>query len=180
MIIGLDLSLTATGVAFLASDGTCTLTTLKSSPSEDDEYRLSTCKAAIMEVLVRTQPQLVVMEGLSFGSNDPSAQQRAWLHWAVRLNMWRRTMPFKVVAPTSLKKFTTGSGAAKKEQMMLEVFKRWGVDAGDNNQADAAALAFLGATYIGLRECDNQAQRDVIAKLKAGPVKKTKKRRTNA
>ena len=176
MIIGLDLSLTATGVAFLASDGTCSTSTLKSAPSESEEYRLSTCKAQIMEVLVKIQPSLVVMEGLSFGSNDPSAQQRAWLHWAVRLNMWRRTMPFQVVSPSSLKKFAAGAGNAKKEQMMLEVFKRWNVTAADNNQADAAALAYLGATLTGLRECDNQAQREVIAKLKAGPVKAKKGR----
>lgn len=54
------------------------------------------------------------------------------------------------IAPTALKKFATGSGAAKKEQVMLEVFKRWGYSAPDNNCADAYALArFARALHLG-------------------------------
>jgi hypothetical protein len=61
--------------------------------------------------------------------------------------------------------------------MMMEVFRRWNVAAADNNQADAAALAFLGATFSGLLEPDNQAQREVIERLKDPALKTPKKRR---
>jgi crossover junction endodeoxyribonuclease RuvC len=177
MIVGLDPSLTATGIAYLTSDGTCSLATLRSSTHPEVELRLARLRNSILAAVLLVRPSLVVIEGLSFGSNDPSAQERAWLHFTIRLEMWANDIQFVVVPPSTLKKFTTGSGAAKKEQMMLEVFKRFDVSAADNNQADATALAFLGATYLGQREPDNQAQREVIEKLKNPAVKTPKKRK---
>ena len=48
-----------------------------------------------------------------------------------------------IVQPSTLKKFVTGSGAAKKNQMMLAVYKKWGYETDDDNLADAFALAQL-------------------------------------
>ena len=48
-----------------------------------------------------------------------------------------------IVQPSTLKKFVTGSGAAKKNQMMLAVYKKWGYETTDDNLADAYALARL-------------------------------------
>lgn len=48
-----------------------------------------------------------------------------------------------IVPPTSLKKFVTGKGNAKKNEMLLGVFKRWGVEFTDDNEADSYALARL-------------------------------------
>lgn len=46
-----------------------------------------------------------------------------------------------VIAPTKLKKYTTGRGTAAKNEMLLGVFKKWGVDYKDDNLADAYSLA---------------------------------------
>lgn len=46
-----------------------------------------------------------------------------------------------IVQPTSLKKFVTGKGNAKKNEMLLGVFKKWGVEYSNDNLADAFALA---------------------------------------
>lgn len=51
-----------------------------------------------------------------------------------------------IVTPSSLKKFATGSGVARKSGMMLAVYKKWGFDTGDDNLADAFALAQLART----------------------------------
>jgi crossover junction endodeoxyribonuclease RuvC len=51
-----------------------------------------------------------------------------------------------VVQPSSLKKFTTGNGAAKKNNMLLAVYKKWGFETSDDNLADAFALAQLART----------------------------------
>lgn len=46
-----------------------------------------------------------------------------------------------IVQPSTLKKFATGSGAAKKEQIILAVFKKYGIEAKTNDEADAIVLA---------------------------------------
>ena len=56
--------------------------------------------------------------------------------------------PPLIVAPGSLKKFVTGSGAAKKNTMIMHVYKRWGVEFTDDNQADAYSLEKFGKAYL--------------------------------
>jgi len=75
-----------------------------------------------------------------------------------------------IVAPSALKKFITGSGGAKKEMVIREVFRRWKIEAADNNQADAAGLAYVGAAYLGRLEAMTAPMREVVGKLKGGKV----------
>lgn len=56
--------------------------------------------------------------------------------------------PPLIVPPTSLKKFVTGSGAAKKNTVIAHVFRQWGVMFSDDNQADAYALERFGRAYL--------------------------------
>lgn len=53
-----------------------------------------------------------------------------------------RRYPLKV-PPMTLKKFAAGKGNAKKQEMLLQIYKRWGVEFTDDNAADAYALARL-------------------------------------
>jgi crossover junction endodeoxyribonuclease RuvC len=43
----------------------------------------------------------------------------------------------------TLKKFAAGKGNAKKQEMLLQMYKRWGVEFNDDNAADSYALARL-------------------------------------
>jgi len=45
------------------------------------------------------------------------------------------------VKPTTIKKFVTGKGNAKKDTIIKEIYKRWGFDTDNNNTADAYAIA---------------------------------------
>jgi Holliday junction resolvasome RuvABC endonuclease subunit len=47
------------------------------------------------------------------------------------------------IPPMTLKKYATGKGTAKKQEMLLQIYKRWGVEFNDDNAADAYALARL-------------------------------------
>lgn len=78
------------------------------------------------------------------------------------------------VPPQSLKKFVTGKGNAEKSAMMMHVLKRWGHTSENDDCADAFALAKLGQAYLGIIECDNEAQRQVIDALKNPKPKKRK------
>jgi Holliday junction resolvasome RuvABC endonuclease subunit len=66
-----------------------------------------------------------------------------------------RGIPWTEVAPTSLKKFLTGSGQAKKNVMLLELHKRFGISCTDDNVADAVTLALYGAVAHGCIERPN-------------------------
>ncbi|CAB4166962.1 hypothetical protein UFOVP964_61 [uncultured Caudovirales phage] len=53
-----------------------------------------------------------------------------------------RKYPLKV-PPMTLKKYASGKGNAKKQEMLLQIYKRWGVEFNDDNAADSYALARL-------------------------------------
>ena len=56
--------------------------------------------------------------------------------------------PLKV-PPMTLKKYAAGKGNAKKQEMLMQIYKRWGIEFNDDNAADAYALGRLaGKTAI--------------------------------
>lgn len=50
-----------------------------------------------------------------------------------------------MIPPMTLKKYAAGKGNAKKQEMLLQMYKRWGVEFSDDNAADSYALARLAA-----------------------------------
>jgi len=59
-----------------------------------------------------------------------------------------RRFPLKV-PPMTLKKYATGKGNAKKQEMLMQIYKRWNIEFNDDNAADSYALARLvGKTAI--------------------------------
>lgn len=173
-IIGLDPSLVATGWARY-EDGRLTFGTFPKLPNEG----IPRVMGVRHEALQRIYPYcaLVVIEGLSFGSNDPSAQERAYLHYSIRESLLVNGVRCVVCPPTTLKKFVTGSGAAKKDMMMLEVYKRWGHTAGNDNEADAIGLAMIGVCITGHMQPTTQQQREVLDMLLNPKIKAKKRKR---
>lgn len=58
------------------------------------------------------------------------------------------------IPPMTLKKFAAGKGNAKKQEMLLQIYKRWGLEFNDDNAADAYALARL-ASGVGIDAVEN-------------------------
>lgn len=52
-----------------------------------------------------------------------------------------------MIPPMTLKKYATGKGNAKKQEMLLQIYKRWNVEFNDDNAADAYALARLAGGH---------------------------------
>jgi crossover junction endodeoxyribonuclease RuvC len=77
-----------------------------------------------------------------------SAMSLAALGTIMRLTLFEAGFAFYVVAPSQLKKFATGKGTGQKSIVVREVFKRWGVEAKDDNQADACTLAHIAEALI--------------------------------
>ena len=160
-VVGLDLSLTGTGVC-LYSSGTIesyTIDTQKRLGMDRIDYIVSKCLDAASSC------DVIVMEDLALQSRNGKAMERAGLAYVLRWRLWKVGKPFILVAPGALKKFVAGKGNAEKDKMILEVYKRFGIEAADNNQADAIGLAYIGAAYLGAWAMTTEAQRQVMKKL---------------
>jgi hypothetical protein len=98
--------------------------------------------------------------------------ERIGLAYIVRYAIWLRNIRYVLVSPASLKKFTAGSGSAKKENMILEVYKRFvdhdgnAISCATSDEADAVGLCFIGRALLGEWEPYYKEQREVLAKLK--------------
>lgn len=92
--------------------------------------------------------QDIAMEGTVVASH--SASVLGELAATVKLLLWNRfpdkdyKCPLKV-PPMTLKKYAAGKGNAKKQEMLLQVYKRWGVEFDDDNAADAYSLGRLAS-----------------------------------
>jgi crossover junction endodeoxyribonuclease RuvC len=97
------------------------------------------------------EPGLAFVEGYAFGAKCAREQLGEW-GGQVRLLAYELGWTLVVVPPSALKAFVCGKGNAPKEQMMLQIYKRWGYEAPDNNAADAYALMQLGIAWCRWRD----------------------------
>lgn len=149
--LGLDLSLTASA-AVLLEDGKIKLQELiKTKPSgknpTEELHRLLLIREQLL--LGDKLPDIAVIEGLAFMARNTTALvQLAGLNYLVRELLWSKDIPFVIVSPSTLKKFVTGRGNAKKDEMMLETYKRYHVTFKNDNSCDAYGLAKIGEALI--------------------------------
>lgn len=169
-ITGLDLSLRATGYCQmgpeLGVENVVRFGTIEPPKGMIGIPRLISLNGAIQQ-LVQANRQLVVLEGFSYGSRGSFSREIAGLGYLVRVELYERGVPYIVVPPATLKKFVTGKGTAQKSLMLREVFRRWNIDAGNDNEADAVGLTQMGAALLDYSTKPlTTFQREVISKLK--------------
>lgn len=70
-------------------------------------------------ILKKEKPSHAYMEGVSYGSIGSAALvDLSGLNFCIRCLLDSLKIPFTIVSPTELKKFTTGNGAAQKDEMI--------------------------------------------------------------
>jgi len=147
--IGIDLSLTGTGFVCLnKEEKICIQELIKTSSKDVMEFRINKIISQITN-LINSQEEdsslfSIWIEGLSFGSRGQSMLELAGLHYSLRLLFFQKSYVYHIIPPTVLKKYVTGKGHSKKELMLLQVYKRWGIEFSDNNICDAYSLSRLG------------------------------------
>lgn len=141
-IAGLDLSITATGLAY--ADGS--VRTI--APRRAGDARLVEIRDEIRASLEFGGADLVVIEGPVLRSS--AAIALAMLHGTVRTELWDLGIPYVLLPPATLKKFATGKGTASKPDMAVAAFKRAGLEFADDNQCDAAWLRWAGLCALEL------------------------------
>lgn len=182
-VLGIDLSLTGTGLALITPEaarlqfhgssyyGDCDCWVRRISPSPDlpmfDRWK------HVLEIIGcwSAHADVVVIEGYSFASAQGT---RACMEIGgiVRYYLHHMKKSPIEVSPNSLKKFVSGNAVAKKNTMLLEAYKRWGLSFGSDDIADAFGLAKIGEALSGGHEHLPKFQQEVIVAIKAGPKPK--------
>jgi crossover junction endodeoxyribonuclease RuvC len=155
-IVGVDPSLTGTGLAIIQPNGDVFTDTI--STKLRGHQRLAHILAEVRSAVTSARwgtAQLVVIEGPSYGNQGTGRQsghhERAGLWWLITHELWQAGIPYAVVPPASRCRYATGKGNAAKDQVLAAVLKRFGqlVDIDNNNEADALVLAAMAAEHRG-------------------------------
>lgn len=144
MFVGLDLSLTGTGLIVLDQDS-CILeqklikTEKKNFQSEEERFVFILNQLSFIPNIVRLKR--VYIEGPSFASKGRSILQMGALNFLVRIFLYSKGIDFTIIPPTQLKKFHCGNGSTKKDDVIEKVKETLGVEFENHNLADAYGLA---------------------------------------
>lgn len=167
-VMGIDPSLTSTGLAVLHGDEAETRAV---SSKRKGIERIEDLMDWLMEAAEESHPSLVAIEGYAFGARGRAVFDLAEFGGVLRYRLWRSGWPYIDVPPSMVKKFATSRGNAKKDEIMLAVYKRWGMEFHTSDEADAYVLARIA---LALTEGDRnltEFQREVIKSLSKEMVK---------
>jgi Holliday junction resolvasome RuvABC endonuclease subunit len=149
--VGLDLSLTSTGVA-IGEDTHAIRPGDRRGPE-----RLAFIRSCIRDHLwIRLYeadgPTVVLLEGYSFASKNSHAHALGELGGVMRLFFHEHRIPVIEVPPTCRAKFATGKGNASKSEVVSAISARTGrlwLGPGNEDRCDAWILQEMGRSYFG-------------------------------
>lgn len=145
-IMGLDLSMTATGVAF--PDGT----TAVIKPRGRGYARLLGIEERISAAVRIGRPDLAVIEDIRDGLKGDAAKVIPMVHTAALLPLLRYGVPFAFVNSSTLKLYATGYGSSDKASMAVAALtyagREFTADKG-GDQCDAWWLRAAGHAAYG-------------------------------
>lgn len=150
-VVGLDPSLTGTGVARIDDYGIHTVLIKSTGKKGDSLASRARRLASLLSQIGNLVPEgaLVVIEQPAYSQTGGSHHDRSGLWWLV-VAFLHNFHKIVEVAPGTLKKFATGVGNAGKDQMLAAAIRRYpAAEVVDNNVADAVHLAAMGARYLG-------------------------------
>lgn len=143
-VVGIDLSLTSTGVA--VADATYLVSTKYNGP-----LRLATVRDSILALLQPLPNPHAVLEGYSFASRNSRAHSIGELGGVVKVALMEAGIPVVLVSPKGRAKFATGNGNAAKIDVMRSVTEITGIPwegKGANDRCDAWVLQEMGLTQL--------------------------------
>jgi Holliday junction resolvasome RuvABC endonuclease subunit len=148
--VGIDQSYSGFGLTLLDTDcGNWHTEVFKAPGSHVDRlYWISEYLKKVFNGLASHADNIDVgMEGYAYGSimANMAGELGAVVKLAcyTSLDQFHGKYPY-IIPPTMIKKYVTGKGTGvQKNQILLNVYKKWGVEFTDDNAADAYAIAHL-------------------------------------
>ena len=156
-IIGIDPSLTATGIALIDTnypDHIHTETIRSAKTGNTIPHRL-TRFGTVADTLLDTipthpAPDHAIIEGPAYAAHGAGTWDRAGMWWNIARILHRLDIPTIEVPPATRCQYATGRGNADKDVVMISTVRRYPTaDITNNNEADALILAAIGARLHG-------------------------------
>lgn len=184
IVIGIDPSLTATGVALVDLDDifAVDVQTITSKPPtlpgiDGRVQRQAQICHSMLGLLDSSGatfygglPFLAVIEQPAYSSRTGHQHDRSGLWWRIVDRLHERHAEVVEVAPSARARYATGKGNAGKDEVLLAIARRYPhVDVSNNNEADALVLAAIGARLLGrpLEDHLPKSHLDALTKIAA-------------
>ena len=146
--LGLDLSLTSTGVSYNGNTDSI-------RPTTRGVERLVEIRDRVMNICEGQRIQVVAVEGYAYMSRNSQAHSIGELGGVVRVALHERRIPFIEIPPTCRAKFATGKGNAGKSEVVSAISAMtgivWGGGDGDD-RCDAWILEQMTLAKLGLSQ----------------------------
>lgn len=156
--IGIDLSLTRTGIAMVQGDRSVTYSFGRQGKRDEPllmrldrlEDLVQSIESAIWATVLEV-PKVACIEDVAFGTPGGSTTDRAALFWLTVAMLRRNEIPVVAVNVSKVKIYATGRGNKhEKDEVMLAIVRRYpNIEIQNNDEADATALAAIGARLVG-------------------------------
>lgn len=145
MILALDLSLTHSGFAMWGNPEFHS-GTIKPPTTAPIEERLDRIVRYVADLAQKADHVFIE----DFVTRSFQASNLGMVHGVVRHALFVLGVPSTLVPPASLKTYATNRGNATKDDMRMELYKRYRLDERDDNIVDAIWLAAMGADLLGV------------------------------
>ena len=145
LVLGIDPSLTATGIAHASG-----LTETVKTRAKDGDTRLEVIYREVS--FAAEHAPFAVIEDLP--KHAMAAGITGMVQGVVRLALIDNDVDYLTIPPATLKKFATGKGNATKADMRRAWLMLTGEDNADDNQVDAAYLRQIGLFLMGALTLD--------------------------
>lgn len=161
--VGIDPS-TKTGMVMIGETG-CLIyrSEIRPKVEKDPERFMDIAKQILLNL---SEGDIICIEGFSYGSKGKGVSTQYGIGWLIRAELIRNGYTYIDIPPTSVKKFATGKGNTKKDEMVLPIYKKWGFEHSSDNVRDAYVLAQMAKAIVNpsnLTEYQKEALKKVIA-----------------
>ncbi|WP_406321748.1 hypothetical protein [Streptomyces sp. NBC_00519] len=152
-VVGVDTSLTATGLA--SSEGWCRVigyedkkNPITKMPHAERLFHMRRVLDAVTDAIGR--PDLAVIETAALSRAGGGAHERGWLWWRVYERLTDAGIPIGFLTPNHRILYATGKGTGQKTAVVDGVARRWPQwqTGGNDNAADAVTLMAAGRDWL--------------------------------
>lgn len=116
-ILSIDQSLNSSGICIWEDGLLIDFKAIQPSKGLDQHIRLSLLLDEVEQLILEEKIEYLVLEGMSFSSSGISLRVLGAVYYSLLILCYKHGIEFQEIPPTTLKKFATGSGKAKKKDM---------------------------------------------------------------
>jgi crossover junction endodeoxyribonuclease RuvC len=142
--VGLDLSLTRSGISVFNGQEHILTQSVKTSPKDSLQKRILDVLSIIETCVMGHEVTVFIEAHLTGKAMVGKAYDRAELAGVIKFRLYSLSIPFYMVHPKTLKKYVTGRGDGEKSPMLNVVATRMGYTPKNDDESDAHAICDFG------------------------------------